>query len=104
MDKECAPGTAFDKVEAVCILEKDANCDNINACGRLENGTGYAPSTMFCNEFIICHNGAQFGEAMRCPDGLHFDSEQLRCALKENAVCYRGAAPASINFLPSPII
>lgn len=74
----------------MCIVEEAALCDNVNTCGKLEGGTGNAPSTRFCEDFIVCYNGEPYGEPVRCPAGLRFDSKHMRCALASDASCYPG--------------
>lgn len=100
MERECSPGTAFDADKGMCVPARDAICEHVNTCGHLEGGTGNAPSTTFCDEFIVCYNGKQFGEAIRCPSGLKFDSLHNRCSLPEDANCYPGTHGVSQSSLP----
>jgi len=100
MDRECSPGTAFDQEKGQCVIERDAICNNINTCGKLEGGTGNAPSTKFCDEFIVCYNGEQFGQPIRCPSGLKFDSTHMRCAIANEATCYPGTYGVTSASLP----
>ncbi|KAL7033213.1 hypothetical protein ACKWTF_007509 [Chironomus riparius] len=95
IDRECAPGTAYSRSTGSCVVEEATLCDNVNTCGKLEGGTGNAPSTKFCEDFIICYNGEPFGEPIRCPTGLRFDSKHMRCSLAKDAVCYPGTITSS---------
>ncbi len=100
MERECSPGTAFDSHKGMCVQEREAICEHVNTCGRLEGGTGNAPSTQFCDEFIVCYNSKQYGATIKCPEGLLFDSEHNRCALKEEATCYPGTYGMTQSNLP----
>lgn len=100
MERECSPGTAFDTEKGMCVVEREAICEHVNTCGRLEGGTGNAPSTQFCDEFIVCYNGKQFGSPIRCPAGLKFDATHNRCALKEEVSCYPGTLGVTSSSLP----
>lgn len=79
----------------MCVVSADGLCDNVNTCGRLEGGTGNAPSTKFCEEFIVCYNGEPYGEPVKCPAGLEFDSKHMRCSLKGSGNCYPGTVSSA---------
>lgn len=103
MERECSPGTAYDVDKGMCVPAREAICEHVNTCGHLEGGTGNAPSTQFCDEFIICYNGKQFGEPIKCPKGLIFDSIHNRCALKDDDEneCYPGTIkPSNLPLAP----
>jgi hypothetical protein len=89
IERECAPHTAFDREEGMCVSDTEVNCEDINPCGKLEGGTGTAPSTRHCNEFVICFEG-EILEELKCPADLRFDSKHMRCAQHDDAVCYPG--------------
>ena len=90
IERECAPHTAFDREEGMCIADSDVSCEDINPCGKLDGGTGNAPSTRDCSQFVICFEGKVLGEPFNCPQGLRFDSKHMRCARREDALCYPG--------------
>lgn len=105
MERECSSGLAFDSEKGMCVQEREAICEHVNTCGRLEGGTGNAPSTVFCDEFIVCYNGKQFGSPIKCPHGLNFDSKHNRCALEEEAICYPGTHGVTQSNLPlAPVV
>lgn len=52
LPRECAPGTAFDRVNRRCDIAENVVCE-ADTCANLEGGTGIAPSPEGCKHLTL---------------------------------------------------
>ncbi|KAH8239752.1 hypothetical protein KR032_007554, partial [Drosophila birchii] len=85
----CPNGKLFNSPLHICDTPEAVKCTPLpypsNPCKDETNFT-IIPSTLSCDEFIVCMNGQS--EVTRCPGELLFNPDLKICDFKDNVWCY----------------
>ncbi|KAH8296892.1 hypothetical protein KR054_012626, partial [Drosophila jambulina] len=85
----CSEGKLFNSLLRICDTPEAVKCTPLpypaNPC-KDEASYTILPSTLSCDEFIVCMNGQT--EEKRCPGDLLFNPDLKICDFKDNFVCY----------------
>ena len=96
--RDCAPGLRYNVDEQKCMAPELAKCyHDQDDCPLLNDPTNlvYYQDDSECGKYYLCYDHKLF--EYNCAEGLHWDTENQRCAYPEDAECDVSSAGRTLS-------
>lgn len=93
LERECAPGTRFDRIQERCAPRESVQCDYLRCP---ESGRVIVADPSNCQGYLVCDYGDEVARR-ECSSGLLFDPELGSCSRSENVQCIQSGTAVGLK-------